>query len=116
MGTIKEAEVIGTFLTNTKTGKTVFIPNPKYMKKQTKSKPKVKISVDVSEFKNALGVKAKPLYELFKDKSGKWKWRKRFKNGKIPNHQYNSKAAAIKGIRADYKATNENEFRWKEVK
>jgi len=58
----------------------------------------------------------KPLYELFKDKSGRWKWRKRFKNGKIPNHQYNSKAAAIKGMRADWKATVDSEFGWREVK
>jgi uncharacterized protein YegP (UPF0339 family) len=56
----------------------------------------------------------KPIYELYFTK-GVWKWRKRFKNGKIPNHQYNSKAAAIKGMKADFKATVESEFGWKDV-
>jgi len=55
------------------------------------------------------------LYELYCTK-GVWKWRKRFKNGKIPNHQYNSKAAAIKGMRADWSATNGTEFNYKEIK
>lgn len=76
--------------------------------KKTKGIPSNLIPVKLKTTKRTL-------YELFKDKSGRWKWRKRLRNGKIPNHQYNTKAAAIKGMKADYKATVEAEFEFKEV-
>jgi len=77
----------------------------------TKKQPEIKITKRM--VKKAIAA-THVLYELYYTK-GKWKWRKRFKNGKIPNHQYNSKAAAIKGMRADHKATVESEFKYKEV-
>lgn len=57
------------------------------------------------------------LYELYRTKSGAWKFRKRARNGEILNHSYNSKALAIKGTKADFRLTKEmSELKWKEVK
>lgn len=55
-------------------------------------------------------------YELFRNKKGEWEWRKRGRNRRILNHRYNTKQAAIKGMKADYDVTvGMGGFDWKEV-
>jgi len=106
------------------------------MKTKTKSKSKVKkkikackgiksilspVKFEIDFDKAAKSVVAelnKPhvLYELYRTRTGIWKFRKRFKNGQIPNHQYNSKQAAIRGAKDDWEITRSEEFKYKVVK
>lgn len=56
-------------------------------------------------------------YELFRNKKGEWEWRKRGRNRRILNHRYNTKQAAIKGMKADYDVTvGMGGFDYKEIK
>jgi len=87
------------------------------MKKTPLIKAKRKRSVAIYNPGDLEPIKPKTTpYELFKNKKGEWEWRKRGRNKLILNHRYNTKAAAIKGMKADYAVTVKmTEFNYKQI-